>query len=85
MYLVGSQKNNNVSIATHDKCMHAEVMPSWTKLFKDAYINEARDFIRCIREDDTPRVSGHDGKMALILVREGLRSLLEKRPIRIGE
>lgn len=83
--LVGSQKNNNVDVALHEKRLYAEVMPSWTKLFKDAYVNEAKDFIRCIHEDDEPRVSGYDGKMALILVREGLRSLLEKRPIRIGE
>ena len=58
-------------------------MDSWRTLFKDAYVAEARAFIASIVNDTEPEVTGHDGKMALTLVNQGLRSLLEGRPIDI--
>lgn len=82
---VGSQKNNSVELVTRDKLLHTDSMPSWTKLYKDAYVKEATAFVDAIRNDTDPLVTGHDGKMALVLVREGLKSLLEKRPVFIGD
>ena len=80
---VGSQRADNVTVAVSGMELMADAMPTWRTLFKDAYIEEARSFIRCITEDTEPEVTGHDGKMALILVRDGLRSLLEHRPIEV--
>lgn len=82
---VGTQRNDSVVLAKADMTVSADSVPSWRTLFKDAYAEEARSFVRCIREGAEPEVTGHDGKMALILVREGLRSLLEGRPIEIEE
>lgn len=82
---IGTQKTDNVVVATKDKQLQSDAMPSWTKLFKEAYINEASSFVQCILHNTKPEVQGNDGKKALMLVQEGLRSLLEKRPIRIGE
>lgn len=59
-------------------------MPSWTKLFKDAYVNEAKAFIQAILKDTEPEVNGYDGKMALILVQAGNQSLKEGRCIQLG-
>lgn len=78
---VGSQKNNNVEVVSRDKTIMAESMPSWTKLYKEAYVREADAFIAAIRNNTETQVTGHDGKMALVLVREGLTSLREKRPV----
>ncbi|WP_317917149.1 Gfo/Idh/MocA family oxidoreductase [Vibrio sp. MACH09] len=82
---VGCQKNNNVELVTKEKLLHTDSMPSWTKLYKDAYIAEAKAFVEAIQNDTETEVTGYDGKMALILVQEGLKSLLEKRPVYIGE
>ena len=80
---VGSQKTNEVEMVTEDREIRMDSMDSWRTLFRDAYIAEANAFVRCILEDSEPLVTGHDGKMALILVHEGLRSILEKRPIEL--
>ena len=78
---VGSQKTNEVELVTADQGIQMDSMDSWRTLFRDAYIAEANAFVRCILEDSEPKVTGHDGKMALVLVHEGLRSILEKRPV----
>ena len=78
---VGSQKTNDVEMVTADREIRMDSMDSWRTLFRDAYIAEANAFVRCILEDSEPKVTGNDGKMALVLVHEGLRSILEKRPI----
>ena len=78
---VGSQETNSVEVVTPDKMIHRDSMDSWRTLFRDAYVAEANSFVSCIVNDTEPEVTGHDGKMALILVNEGLRSLLERRPI----
>lgn len=80
---VGSQKTNEVELVTPEQGIQMDSMDSWRTLFRDAYIAEANAFIRCILEDSRPQVTGHDGKMALVLVHEGLRSILEKRPIEL--
>ncbi len=78
---VGSQNANTVETVTTDGCIRADSMDSWRTLFREAYVEEDRAFIRAILEDTAPEVTGHDGRMALLLVQEGLRSILEKRPI----
>lgn len=80
---VGSQRANEVELVTPENGIRTDSMDSWRTLFKDAYAAEANAFIRCILEDTEPLVTGYDGKMALTLVHEGLRSILEKRPIRL--
>ena len=54
---------------------------SWTELFQEAYLEEDRHFVECILKDQPPRVTGHDGKMAVRIVEAGNRSIAEKRII----
>jgi myo-inositol 2-dehydrogenase/D-chiro-inositol 1-dehydrogenase/scyllo-inositol 2-dehydrogenase (NAD+) len=78
---VGSQHADSAEAVTMDKVIRADSMDSWRTLFLDAYRAEAQAFIDCIVNDTEPPVTGKDGKMALVLVNEGLRSLLEHRPV----
>ncbi len=80
---VGSQETNTVELVTADQTIQRDSMDSWRTLFRDAYLAEAQAFVNCVLNDTEPEVTGYDGKMALILVNEGLRSILEKRPIEI--
>ena len=82
---VGSQNANSVEAVTGDRVIHADSVDSWRTLFIDAYKAEAQAFIDCILNDTEPEVTGKDGKMALILVNQGLRSILEHRPIYLKE
>ena len=81
---VGSQEANSVELVTSGRQIQMDSMDSWRTLFRDAYVAEANAFADCILNDTEPEVTGYDGKMALILVNEGLRSILEKRPVEIG-
>ncbi len=78
---VGGQQANTAEVATREQKIVADSMDSWRTLFRDAYVEEDRAFVRCIIDGTEPEVTGHDGKMALVLVQEGLRSILEKRPV----
>ena len=78
---IGSQRTNTVEVAHSNMEITYASMDSWRTLFKDAYLSEDIAFIDCIRKDMEPTVTGYDGKMGLILVNEGLRSLLEHRPV----
>ena len=78
---VGSQHADSAEAVTAERVIRAESMDSWRTLFLDAYKAEAQAFADCIVNDTDPLVTGKDGKMALILVNEGLRSILEHRPV----
>ncbi len=80
---VGGQNANTAEVVTADRVIRADSMDSWRTLFLDAYKAEAQAFIDCIQNDTEPPVTGTDGKMALILVNEGLRSILAHRPINL--
>ncbi len=52
-----------------------EFTNSWRFLFKDAYLEEDRAFVRCILENEEPSVTGADGRMAVKIVNAGNRSI----------
>lgn len=81
---VGSQDANNVQTVTAEGGIRTDSIDSWRTLFREAYLEEDRAFIRSILDDADPEVTGKDGRMALLLVQEGLRSILENRPIIIN-
>lgn len=82
---VGTQQANNVQTVTADQKICLDSVDSWRSLFQEAYVEEAKAFVECILQDKEPEVTGHDGKMALLLVNAGLRSILEGRPIYLSE
>jgi myo-inositol 2-dehydrogenase/D-chiro-inositol 1-dehydrogenase/scyllo-inositol 2-dehydrogenase (NAD+) len=65
--------------------MTTATVRSWMDLFLDAYRAEDEDFVRCIQEDEEPRVGGRDGKAAVLVVNAGNRSIVERRPVRLDE
>ena len=77
--------------------MNVPVVRSWSDLFRDAYLAEDVDFVRCILEQrpvgstklsgrrGTPRATGADGLEALRVVLAGNRSIAEKRPVSLEE
>jgi myo-inositol 2-dehydrogenase/D-chiro-inositol 1-dehydrogenase/scyllo-inositol 2-dehydrogenase (NAD+) len=55
--------------------IHTPFVSSWTELFSQAYLNEDSDFIDCILNGQIPRVTGIDGKMAVMIVNAGNKSI----------
>jgi myo-inositol 2-dehydrogenase/D-chiro-inositol 1-dehydrogenase/scyllo-inositol 2-dehydrogenase (NAD+) len=65
--------------------MNVPVVRSWSDLFRDAYLAEDIDFVRCIIEQRAPRATGADGLEALRVVLAGNRSIAERRPVNLEE
>ncbi len=78
---IGSQDAGYVELLTRENGILKQSVDSWRTLFSDAYLEEANSFVRSILDGTEPEVTGYDGKMALILVEAGLKSILENRPI----
>jgi myo-inositol 2-dehydrogenase/D-chiro-inositol 1-dehydrogenase len=43
-----------------------------------------RAFIKCLREDTEPPVTGEDGRLALLLALRAQQSFKEGRPVKVG-
>ena len=78
---LGTTLENSVKVYKNDKSVNARHITGWQNLFEDAYLAEDRHFIDCIINDKSPSVTGHDGKMAVKIVIEGNRSIMENRII----
>jgi len=81
---LGKTRESSLSICTADKQIGEEFVNSWTLLFKDAYLEEDLDFVRCILEDRQPRATAKDGKKAVQAVEAGNLSIREKRVITLN-
>ncbi len=79
---VGSLRESAV-VACNKDGMKSPIVRSWTDLFADAYLAEDRDFVRCIMEDDTPKVGGLDGLRAVEVVMAGNESIRSGKPVEI--
>ena len=60
------------------------LVESWRGLFKQAYLNEDMAFVDSVRNGTPPRVTGHDGKMAVKVVNAGNASIREKRIVELA-
>ena len=78
---LGQIHEKSIAVCNKKNGLVRPVMNSWKSLFKDAYLNEDISFIQCILEDTQPKVAGHDGKMAVKVVKAGNLSITEKRII----
>lgn len=76
---LGRTKEKAITVCGPNMKKYNEFTNSWRELFRDAYLEEDIAFIDCILNDSEPRVTGHDGKMAVKIVNAGNLSITEKR------
>jgi myo-inositol 2-dehydrogenase/D-chiro-inositol 1-dehydrogenase len=53
--------------------------------YTDSYIAEMSAFVRCIRDNTQPPVTGLDARIPVLMGRAALQSLTEGRPVRLEE
>lgn len=82
--LVGDIKGNRTTVHKRGWEMAAGNVRSWRNLFTEAYLEEDREFIKCITEDLEPRVTGHDGLQAVEVVNAGNESIRTGKPVTVG-
>ena len=53
--------------------------------YADSYFNEMRAFIECLKNNEAPPTTGHDGIMSLAIGLAAKKSLAENRPVKLAE
>ncbi|MBI4671021.1 MAG: inositol 2-dehydrogenase [Chloroflexi bacterium] len=53
--------------------------------YTEAYVQELRAFVRAIRENSAPPVTGRDGRIPVVMGLAAIKSLNEHRPVRLDE
>lgn len=80
---LGQTHETTTIVAGPDRMLRRPFMNSWRSLFKEAYLAEDTDFIAAILEGRPPRVTGHDGKMAVRVVEAGNASIKTGAPVKL--
>lgn len=83
---IGELKGQDVVVCTNrDQGLIIPIQRRWQERFKQGYIGEFHHFVECILKDQTPKVGGAEGRMAVAGVLAGTRSFLEERPVYLKE
>ena len=80
---IGDMHEKKITSANETHELKRPSMHSWTHLFKDAYLLEDRSFIEAILNDSEVECSGHDGKMAVKIVKAGNESIVQKKIVKL--
>ena len=80
---LGSTAAPGVTKVTVDGTVTGRAVRSWRTLFKDAYLAEMDHFVRCVTDDQAPRVTGQDGLRAVAAVVAANQSMRLGRPVEV--
>jgi myo-inositol 2-dehydrogenase/D-chiro-inositol 1-dehydrogenase/scyllo-inositol 2-dehydrogenase (NAD+) len=82
VFIGQTQETAVVTCTADDGDARYPLVKSWRQLFHEAYLAEDSAFCEAVRNGAAPpRVTGHDGKMAVAAVDAGNRSIRENRAI----
>ena len=82
--MVGTLQASSVVVCGASSELTSPAVRSWRDLFLDAYREEDRAFVRCVREDLAPSPSGRDGLEAVRAVTAGNRSIVTRAPVKLA-
>ncbi|MFW6007136.1 MAG: Gfo/Idh/MocA family oxidoreductase [Halanaerobiales bacterium] len=83
MLQIGTKKSSSVLIWDKKGHLNQKGVDSWRNLFKEAYLEETRHFVSCIKEDKKPKVGIKAGKKAIEVVVAANKSIKENKPVSI--
>jgi myo-inositol 2-dehydrogenase/D-chiro-inositol 1-dehydrogenase len=83
--IAGNEYENTV-IKGDEGGYHSAKLPYFfIQRYADGYINEVRQFIQCVRDDQPVSPTGQDSRMAVLLGEAAWESLRKNRPINMKE
>ena len=83
MLQIGSKKSHSVLVWNKDSQIIQPGNQSWSVLFKDAYLKEARHFIDCLINDKQPKVGIIAGREAVRVVIASNKSIKTGEPVKL--
>ena len=81
---VGYLRHTAFRVLTRDGIRH-DVVNHWLVRFADAYMEEMRDFVRNVIDGKPVRVTGQDGRRALLAALAAEQSFRESRPVEVTQ
>jgi myo-inositol 2-dehydrogenase/D-chiro-inositol 1-dehydrogenase len=70
----------------NDKCASFDnPLHDFQHRYTDSFIEELKDFVSCIFEDRTPKVTPHDGYQAILVAEAATKSAKEGKMIRVND
>lgn len=82
--MIGKMQQTATLALTRQGVTH-DTVPYFMERFGEAYAEEIRDFVRCILENQAPKVSGLDSRSATAIGVAATMSLDEGRPVLVSE
>ena len=81
-----SNKTPDLAVVSDDKSVHGPLpLHFFIERYTDSYVAEMRAFIECIQRDETPPVTGIDGRIPVVMGYAAAKSYAENRPVRLSE
>jgi len=80
--------NNTPDTAVHSNAegVHSSLpLFFFVERYTESYIAEMKEFIECIQRDQTPSVTGIDGRIPVVMGYAAIKSYEENRPVKLGE
>jgi myo-inositol 2-dehydrogenase/D-chiro-inositol 1-dehydrogenase len=68
-----------------DGFLSAKVPYFFMQRYAPCYVEEIRQFVECVRDDQPTPTTGVDGRAAVVLGYAAWKSLRENRPVKISE
>ena len=81
--IVGNKTPDSVMQSDSVGVHSAKPLYFFLERYADAYLDEMREFIACVKENKTPSVGGADGRIAVVIGYAAKKSFEEKRPVKI--
>jgi myo-inositol 2-dehydrogenase/D-chiro-inositol 1-dehydrogenase len=83
--VVSNKKPDNAIYSDTDGVHTAKPVYFFIERYTDAYVAELKEFIACLAEDETPSVTGTDGRVPVVMGLAAWRSYRENRPVKLSE
>jgi myo-inositol 2-dehydrogenase/D-chiro-inositol 1-dehydrogenase len=83
-----SADNNypNTAIVSDGQSVHRDLpLNFFMERYIESYVAEMRAFIECVQQDETPPVTGVDGRVPVVMGYAAHKSYEENRPVRLSE
>jgi inositol 2-dehydrogenase len=81
--LIGGLQQTPLAVMSPAGVSH-DVFPWFPERFKEAYLNEIRHFVECVRADRFPSPDGEDDRAALEIALAATESLKSGRPVELS-
>ncbi|MCA9664841.1 MAG: inositol 2-dehydrogenase [Myxococcales bacterium] len=81
--VVGNATATRAVLSTRDGVSSDKPLFFFVERYAEAYVAELSAFVRCIDRDETPEVTGADGRAPVVLAQAALRSMHEGREVEV--